>query len=66
MLLKTKTWQEAEEFVILIEKLSDQDLDEIMIDQKYGTYFRNFQGIIEHLHYHLYQISMLKKMIKKY
>lgn len=64
-LLKTKTWSEAEEFAALIEKLSDQDLDEIMFDQKYGTYFRNFQGIIEHLHYHLGQIALLKKMIKK-
>ena len=64
-LLKTKVWQEAEEFAILIEELTNQDLEKIMIDQKYGTYFRNFQGIIEHFHYHLGQIALIKKIIKK-
>ena len=31
--------------------------------EKYGNYFRNLTGIIEHLHYHLGQIVLIKKLI---
>ena len=64
-LLLSKTWEEAEEFAKLIEKLTDQELWSIMIDEKYGTYYRNFQGIIEHSHYHLGQIALIKKIIRE-
>ena len=63
--LLSKTWKEAEEFAQLIEKLTDQELLSIMIDEKYGTYYRNFQGIIEHSHYHLGQIALIKKIIRE-
>lgn len=64
-LLQSKIWSDAEEFAKLIEQLGDQELGSIMIDKKYGTYFRNFQGIIEHFHYHLGQIALIKKIIFK-
>ncbi|MGB5320785.1 DUF1572 domain-containing protein [Lutimonas sp.] len=64
-LLLSKTWKEAEEFAKLIEKLSDQELWTIMLDEKYGSYFRNFQGIIEHSHYHMGQIALIKKIIRE-
>jgi len=63
-LLLTKTWDEAEEFAKLIENLTDQELWNTMIDKKYDTYYRNFQGIIEHCHYHMGQIALIKKMIR--
>lgn len=63
-LLLTKTWDEAEEFTKLIENLTEQELWSIMIDKKYDTYYRNFQGIIEHCHYHLGQIALIKKIIR--
>ena len=63
--LLTKTWNDAQEFSDLIEKLKDKELWSIMIDEKYGTYYRNFQGIIEHSHYHMGQISLIKKIIQK-
>lgn len=47
----------------LIEKLDDEILNEIFIDEKYGTYHRNFLGLIEHTHYHLGQIAVVKKLI---
>ncbi|WP_299256207.1 DinB family protein [uncultured Aquimarina sp.] len=53
----------AEEFILQIEKMDDQKLDEIFIDQKYGTYLRNIEGFIEHSYYHLGQISLIKKLI---
>ena len=59
-----KTLEEAEDFAQLIEKMTDDEIWSIMIDEKYGTYYRNFQGIIEHFHYHLGQISLIKKIIR--
>ena len=64
-LLLSKTWDEAEEFAKLIEKLTDKELWTIMIDEKYDTYYRNLQGIIEHSHYHLGQIALIKKIIRE-
>ena len=54
---------DAEAFAQLIEQLPDSRLDEVFIEEKYGTYFRNLNGIIEHLHYHLGQLVFLKKML---
>lgn len=60
---KNTMWAEAKEFILLIEKLDDQLLHSDFIDKKYGSYYRNLMGIIEHTHYHLGQIVGLKKMI---
>lgn len=56
-------WLEAEEFALLVEKLPDSILSENIADPKYGIYYRNLHGIIEHTHYHLGQIAVLKKLI---
>lgn len=54
----------AEEAATLLEQMPDSKLDENFTDEKYGIYFRNINGIIEHLHYHLGQIVLLKKLIQ--
>ncbi len=61
--LLNKIWTDAENFARLIEQLPAPQLEETFIDQKYGTYYRNLHGIIEHLHYHLGQIVLLKKIL---
>ena len=61
--LLNKTWADAEIFANLVEKLPDSKLDEIFADEKYGNYYRNFLGAIEHTHYHLGQIVIIKKII---
>ena len=61
--LLDKTWTEAENFAILIEQLPEQTLWEPFTDEKYGNYYRNIQGIIEHTHYHLGQIVLIKKLL---
>src|SRR5690349_951661 len=53
--LLNKSWAEAEIFAALIEQLPEQKLWEDFSDPKYGNYYRNLTGIIEHLHYHLGQ-----------
>jgi hypothetical protein len=60
-----KVWTDAEGFAGLIEKLPDSKLDEDFTDPKYGTYYGNLQGIIEHTHYHLGQIVVVKKMVRE-
>ena len=43
--------------------ITDEKLEEIFVNEKYGTYKRNIEGMIEHCYYHLGQISLIKKMI---
>jgi len=61
--LLNKTWNEAETFAQLIEVLPDAILWEDLTHEKYGNYYRNLHGIIEHCHYHLGQIVILKKLL---
>lgn len=58
-----KTWTDAEEFADLIEQLPEETMWEDFVDGKYGNYYRNIAGIIEHTHYHLGQIVLIKKML---
>lgn len=60
-LLKT-TWEDVETFASLIEQFPDEKLDDIFVTEKYGNYRRNFLGIIEHTHYHLGQMVLIKKL----
>ncbi len=52
----------ARECLQLIEGISDDQLWEDFTDPKYGSYYRNLQGCIEHAHYHLGQIVVLKRL----
>jgi hypothetical protein len=59
-----KFWKDAEEFADLIEKMSEEKLLENFVDEKYGSYLRNIDAMIEHSYYHLGQIVLLKKLLK--
>lgn len=48
----------------LIEEIPDSRLTETFVDEKYGNYYRNLTGLIEHTHYHLGQIVLIKKILK--
>jgi hypothetical protein len=61
--LLNKTWTDAENLASLIEQLPESKLWEIFLDNKYGNYYRNIHGIIEHSHYHLGQIVLIKKIL---
>ena len=61
--LLDKTWADAESFASLIEQLPESKLGETFSDEKYGNYYRNLHGIIEHIHYHLGQIVLIKKIL---
>ncbi len=53
----------AEKFAEKVEEMPDEIFDQPFVDEKYGSYLRNIEGVIEHSYYHLGQISLLKKMI---
>lgn len=59
-----KLWADSEKFATLLEQMPDSKLDEVFVDEKYGTYRRNIDGMIEHAYYHLGQITLIKKMVK--
>lgn len=61
--LLEKTWADAENVAALIEALPKNRLWENFTDEKYGNYYRNLHGIIEHAHYHLGQIVLIKKLL---
>jgi DinB superfamily len=61
--LLNKTWTDAENFAALVEQLPESKLGEDFWDKKYGDYYRNIHGVIEHTHYHLGQIVLIKKIL---
>ncbi|WP_330744897.1 DUF1572 domain-containing protein [Chryseobacterium sp. CP-77] len=62
--LLSKLWTDSEKFATLLEQMPDSQLDEVFVDEKYGTYRRNIDGMIEHSYYHLGQITLVKKLLK--
>jgi hypothetical protein len=58
-------WEDGENFAGLVEQLPGQNFLEPFLDGKYGTYYRNIVGVIEHTHYHLGQIVLIKKLLSQ-
>ena len=58
-----KTFTDAEKFASLVEQIPEDKLGETFVEEKYGNYYRNIHGIIEHTHYHVGQIMLIKKML---
>jgi hypothetical protein len=61
--LLNRTWADAERFANLVEQLPEEKLWDTFALEKYGNYYRNFHGVIEHTHYHLGQIAIIRKMV---
>jgi len=60
-----KALSDAAAFASMVELLPEERLWEPFTDEKYGIYYRNIHGIIEHTHYHLGQIAVIKKILKE-
>lgn len=61
--LLDKTWADAEALASLIEQLPESQLWESFVKKEYGNYYRCLHGPIQHCHYHLGQIAMLKTIL---
>jgi hypothetical protein len=60
--LVDKTFDTARRWISLVESFDDQRLSQTFLEDKYGNWFRNLCGAIEHGHYHLGQIVQIRKM----
>lgn len=63
--LYKKVLEDGEKLAGLIEALPESQLWENFTEEKYGNYYRNIHGIIEHSHYHLGQIVVIKKILRQ-
>ncbi|MCA9031731.1 MAG: DinB family protein [Planctomycetaceae bacterium] len=61
--LLNKSWTDAEQLADAIERMPESQLWDDFIDAKYGNYYRCLNGPIEHCHYHLGQIALLKTLL---
>ena len=61
--LVTDFLENSKKFANRVERMEDSILDQPFVDEKYGSYLRNIEGVIEHSYYHLGQISLLRKII---
>ena len=55
----------AEQFANQVEQMDKSLSDHPFVNEKYGTYLRNIEAVIEHSYYHLGQFSLIKKMVIK-
>jgi len=62
-LFLNRFWKDTEEFARKVEAMSDDELNSVFVDAKYGSYHRNIEAMIEHSYYHLGQIVLIKKML---
>lgn len=58
-----KFWKDSETFAAFVEKIDDDQLVQAFVDEKYGSYQRNIDAMIEHSYYHLGQVVLIKKML---
>jgi hypothetical protein len=61
--LVTDFLNNSKTFADKVEQMEDSIFDQPFVDEKYGSYLRNVEGVIEHSYYHLGQVSLLRKMI---
>lgn len=61
--IKKELISNSEQFADHLDRMSEEKLELNFVDEKYGSYRRNIEGMIEHSYYHLGQISLIKKMI---
>ena len=56
-------WKDSEELALLIETMEETKLNAYFVDEKYGSYYRNIDAMIEHSYYHLGQIVLINKIL---
>jgi hypothetical protein len=61
--LLEKNWADADDLVQTIKGIPESRLWEYLGEEKYGDFYYNILGIIEHTHYHLGQIVLIKKLL---
>jgi hypothetical protein len=52
----------AARFIELVSMFNAEEWSRPFVDQRYGTWQRNIEGVLEHGYYHLGQMVLLKKL----
>ncbi len=63
--LRNDLLSNAERFANHVSHMPDEKLGTTFVDEKYGNYRKNINGMIEHSYYHLGQVSLIKKMVRE-
>lgn len=50
-------------FCRIVEELEEERLVQPFINENYGTYLRNIEGVVEHSYYHLGQMTLINKLL---
>lgn len=56
---------QSELFAKRVELLNENWFDKPFVHEKYGSYLRNIEGVIEHTYYHLGQVVLIRKLIEQ-
>ncbi len=62
--LLQQTWEDAEAFARTVEQLPEARIWE-EISKGNGSFYKNIHGVVEHNHYHLGQIVLVKKLLRR-
>lgn len=62
--MKTDVLANGKVFGDMIGAMDDQALNGAFVKPQYGNNYRNFAGMVEHAHYHLGQILLIKKLTR--
>jgi hypothetical protein len=58
----SRFFADAAAFARLVEEFPAEKLADNFVDEKYGSYLRNIEAMIEHSYYHLGQVVLVKKI----
>lgn len=61
--LRQKFYADADRFAELVEQLNEETIRGPFVEEKYGSYYRNLTGMIEHAYYHFGQMVLIKKLV---
>jgi len=61
--LRNEFIKNAELFINKVEDMDESMMDAPFIDERYGTYEKNINGVVEHCYYHLGQVVIIRKML---
>ena len=59
----SQTYKEIDQFCQKVSSLENTVLNQTFAEEKYGNYYNNLIGMLEHNYYHLGQIVIIKKIL---
>jgi uncharacterized damage-inducible protein DinB len=61
--LKNEFKDNAILFANYVQEMDTKKLHQVFVEEKYGSYQRNIEAVIEHSYYHLGQVVLIRKII---